>query len=168
MADDSKCTEAEVAEIRVRVIKKLKCYFTPKNITTKNDQERPITMAQQSSNATTQIASSNEGALQGEVIYSYHDGSVYMGDMKNGKKHGRGTLRTAAIIYGEMYQSSCAEDNAHLVKWHEYIGNWTDDVMHGPGRHVHVCGNGTQNVLFDGIWDNGKQIQPSGEEFFAD
>ena len=103
-----------------------------------------------------------------EDIYSYPDGSVYMGNMKNGKKHGRGTLRTAAFIYGELYAASSAEDNAHLAKWHEYIGNWVDDVMHGPGKHVMMCGNGTMNVLFDGFWDNGKQLPTSGEEFFAD
>jgi len=106
-----------------------------------------------------------------EEIYSYPDGSVYMGNMKNGKKHGRGTLRTAAFIYGELYAASSAEeaeDNAHLAKWHEYIGNWADDVMHGPGKHVMMRGDGTANVLFDGIWDNGKQLPTSGEEFFAD
>ena len=106
--------------------------------------------------------------LQGEVIYSYPDGSVYMGNMKNGKKHGLGTLRTAAFIYGAMYPASSVEDNAHLAKWHEYIGSWADDVMHGPGKHVNMSGDGTANILFDGIWDNGKQLPTPSEEFFAD
>ena len=121
------------------------------------------------------MATSNEsnnisGQLVGqrEVIYSYPDGSVYMGSMKDGKKHGLGTLRTPSFIYGEMYPSSSAGDNAHLAKWHEYIGNWVDDVMHGPGKHVNMRGDGSANVLFDGIWDNGKQLPTPREEYFAD
>ena len=93
-----------------------------------------------------------------EEIYSYDDGSVYMGEMVNNKKDGRGTLRTAAFVYGAMIASDDAEDNMHLVQWHEYIGEWVDDVMHGSGKHVMMRGNGSQNVLYDGVWDHGVQM----------
>lgn len=93
-----------------------------------------------------------------EEIYSYDDGSVYMGQMVNNKKDGRGTLRTAAIVFGEMFPASSAEDNAHLVRWYEYIGEWSEDVMHGSGRHVMMRGDGTQKVLYDGIWHRGAQM----------
>jgi hypothetical protein len=103
-----------------------------------------------------------------EYIYSYDDGSVYMGNMTNNKKHGRGTLRTAAFVYGQLYTAESAEDNSHLVKWHEYIGNWVDDVMHGPGRHVLMRGDGTSTVIYDGVWENGTHIPNPKEEYFAD
>ena len=90
-----------------------------------------------------------------EEIYSYEDGSVYMGEMVNNKKDGRGTLRTPAFIYGAMVASDDAEANMQLVRWHEYIGEWVDDVMHGRGKHVMMRGNGSQNVLYDGVWDHG-------------
>jgi len=96
--------------------------------------------------------------MRKEEIYSYDDGSVYMGEMVNNKKDGRGTLRTAAIVFGEMFPASSAEDNAHLVRWYEYIGEWADDVMHGSGKHVMMRGDGSQNVLYDGIWHRGAQM----------
>jgi hypothetical protein len=60
---------------------------------------------------------------QREHIYSYPDGTVYMGHMLNEKRHGRGTLRTPAFVYGmslNNYTSDEAAENAHLAKWHEY------------------------------------------------
>ena len=124
--------------------------------------------------AATSATSSATSATRNEVIFSYPDGSVYMGDMLNDKKHGRGTLRTAAFVYGAMHypasSADTAEDNAHLAKWHEYIGEWSDDVMHGHGKHVMMSGDGKQNVLFDGVWDNGIQKETKEQllEYFAD
>ena len=94
-----------------------------------------------------------------EHIFSYSDGSVYMGHMRDGKRHGRGTLRTAAFVYGEMaavnYTSDEAADNAHLAKWHEYAGMWQNDKMHGHGVHVRKSGDGGEILIFEGIWENG-------------
>jgi hypothetical protein len=99
--------------------------------------------------------------VNGEAIYSYEDGSVYMGMMQNGLKHGSGTLRTAAFIYGAMgpISSAEAEDNMHLVKWHEYTGEWQNDVMHGTGLHVMMHGDGSKTILFDGVWTNGIKVE---------
>ena len=94
-----------------------------------------------------------------EEIYSYEDGSVYMGEMVNNKKDGRGTLRTPAFIYGAMVASDDAEANMQLVRWHEYIGEWVDDVMHGRGKHVMMRGNGSQNVIYDGLWVHGAHLK---------
>lgn len=94
-----------------------------------------------------------------EHIFSYPDGSVYMGHMRDGvTRHGRGTLRTPAFVYGEMknYTSDEAAENAHLAKWHEYAGNWENDKLHGYGVHVRKSGDGGEILIFEGIWDNGK------------
>lgn len=93
-----------------------------------------------------------------EYIFSYPDGSVYMGHMRDGKRHGRGTLRTPAFVYGEMsarYTSDEAAENAHLAKWHEYAGMWEDDKMHGYGVNVRKSGDGGEIVIFEGNWVNG-------------
>ena len=99
-----------------------------------------------------------------EHIFSYPDGSNYMGHMLDGKRHGRGTLRTAAFVYGEMsvanYTSDEAADNAHLAKWHEYAGMWQNDKMHGHGVHVRKSGDGGEIVVFEGIWENGVPKAP--------
>jgi hypothetical protein len=94
-----------------------------------------------------------------EHIFSYTDGSVYMGHMRDGKRHGRGTLRTPAFVYGEMsasiYTSDEAAENAHLAKWHEYAGMWENDKMHGYGVNVRKSGDGSEFVIFEGNWVNG-------------
>jgi hypothetical protein len=95
-----------------------------------------------------------------EYIYSYPDGTVYMGHMLNNQRHGRGTLRTPAFVYGDgggrSYTSDEAEENAHLAKWHEYAGTWENDKLHGYGVHVQKSGNGAEIVIFEGEWNNGK------------
>lgn len=104
-----------------------------------------------------------------EHIFSYDDGSVYMGHMhiNSGLRHGRGTLRTPAFVYGEMkkYTSEEAADNAHLAKWHEYAGTWENDKLHGHGVHVQKSGDGGEILIFEGIWEHGKPTRSSNIDF---
>ena len=97
-----------------------------------------------------------------EHIFSYPDGSVYMGHMRHdGKRHGRGTLRTPAFVYGEMknYTSDEAAENAHLAKWYEYAGMWVNDKLHGHGVNVQKSGDGSEILIFEGIWEHGKPMR---------
>lgn len=109
-----------------------------------------------------------------EHIYSYADGTVYMGHMRvndpssisdgglSHLRHGRGTLRTPAFVYGmplKNYTSEEAAENAHLAKWHEYAGTWEDDKLHGYGLHVQKSGNGGEIVIFEGIWQHGTPMK---------
>lgn len=109
-----------------------------------------------------------------EHIYSYTDGTVYMGHMrendaesiKNGGlshlRHGRGTLRTPAFVYGmplKNYTSENAVENAKYAKWHEYAGTWENDKMHGYGVNVQKSGDGGEIVIFEGTWEHGKPVK---------
>jgi len=114
-----------------------------------------------------------------EHIYSYPDGTVYMGQMRMNTncgggggggggsglshvRHGRGTLRTPAFVYGMLlktYTSDEATENAHLAKWHEYTGTWENDKLHGYGVHVQKSGSGSEIVIFEGIWADGKPMK---------
>lgn len=97
-----------------------------------------------------------------EYIYSYPDGSVYMGHMCDNQRHGRGTLRTAAFVYGASdvaYTSEDAAENAHRAKWHEYAGTWKNDKLHGYGVHIQKSGNGAEIVIFEGEWNNGRPVK---------
>jgi hypothetical protein len=96
---------------------------------------------------------------QNEKVFSYENGDVYMGEMLNNLRHGRGTLRTPATVYnpdGLEYTSETAAENAHLAKWHEYIGEWSNDKLHGCGVHLWKSGNGAEMTLFHGEWINGQ------------
>lgn len=101
-----------------------------------------------------------------EYIYSYPDGSVYMGHMRNNQRHGRGTLRTPAFVYGfdgsnskPSYTSDEAEENAHLVRWHEYAGTWENDKLHGYGVHIQKSGTGAEIIIFEGEWSQGRPVK---------
>lgn len=110
-----------------------------------------------------------------EQIYSYSDGTVYMGHMRTATeeersipttlshlRHGSGTLRTPAFVYGaplKEYTSEDAVEYAHLAKWHEYIGTWENDKMHGYGVHIQKSGDGGEIVIFEGEWSHGKPIK---------
>jgi len=109
-----------------------------------------------------------------EHIFSYPDGSVYMGHMRRvdnhddnsgHKRHGRGTLRTPAFVYGQMknYTSDEAAENTHLAKWHEYSGTWENDKLNGHGVHVQKSGDGGEILIFEGIWQHGKPMRPNIE-----
>jgi len=108
-----------------------------------------------------------------EQIYSYSDGTVYMGYMRTTTaeerslttmshlRHGTGTLRTPAFVYGiplKNYTSDEAVENAQYAKWHEYAGTWENDKLHGYGVHVQKSGNGSEIVIFEGTWDKGKPV----------
>lgn len=111
-----------------------------------------------------------------EEIYSYSDGTVYMGYMRTATaeeqrsnpatlshlRHGTGTLRTPAFVYGaplKDYTSEDAVEYAHLAKWHEYIGTWENDKMHGYGVHIQKSGNGSEIIIFEGEWFQGKPMK---------
>lgn len=79
-----------------------------------------------------------------ETVFSYENGDMYTGEMLNGLRNGRGTLRT------------CAAENAGIVKWHEYIGEWVNDKMHGCGVHLWKSRNGAEITMFYGEWINGQ------------
>lgn len=105
-----------------------------------------------------------------ERIYSYPDGTVYMGHMRANAdhlglrhlRHGSGTLRTPAVVYGaplKDYTSEEAVENAQYAKWYEYAGTWANDKLHGYGVHVQKSGDGSEIVIFEGLWENGKPVK---------
>ena len=57
------------------------------------------------------------------------------------------------------YTSEDAVEYAHLAKWHEYIGMWENDKMHGYGVHVQKSGDGKEIVIFEGMWEHGKPVK---------
>jgi hypothetical protein len=122
-------------------------------------------------------SASSSASCEEERIYSYPDGTVYMGHMTRVTvencanaatttttyiRNGTGTLRTPAFVYGSStneYTVDEAVDKAHLSKWHEYIGTWKNDKLHGYGVHVQKSGDGGELLIFQGIWENGKPTQ---------
>ena len=92
-----------------------------------------------------------------EAILTYDDGSCYIGEVKDGKKNGKGILSTLAFVYTAHIRSN--PEDAHLAKWNEYEGEWVNDQMHGYGKMVRKCRNGNINIIYEGIWENGVMIE---------
>jgi len=82
----------------------------------------------------------------GDVHVSYEDGSTYMGQIKDGKRHGHGTWKGRAT---------------------EYEGQWLDDQQHGHGHQTWADGRRYdgqfKNMRFSGqgrmVWSTVKGTQ---------
>jgi hypothetical protein len=99
----------------------------------------------------------NEAHVTPEAILTYDDGSCYIGEVKDGKKNGKGILSTLAFVYTAHIRSNL--EDAHLAQWNEYEGEWVNDKMHGYGKMVRKCRNGKINIIYEGIWENGVMIE---------
>ncbi len=69
--------------------------------------------------------------------HTYSDGSKYKGEMKNGKRHGRGVFMRPDGM--------------------KYEGEWKNDKPGGQGTLISPDGNRRS-----GIWENGKLVEESG------
>ena len=64
----------------------------------------------------------------------FPDGSKYVGEVKNGKRHGQGTYTWA--------------DGG------KYVGEYKDGKQHGQGTYT-----GTDGTIKKGIWENGQLLE---------
>lgn len=99
--------------------------------------------------------------LQYKVIEDIN--SRYEGYVKNGKKHGQGTL---AFKNGDKYDGQWHADKKHgqgtyiYADGEKYAGQWENGNMHGEGTYFFKSGN-----KFTGQWQNDKK-QGRGTYFF--
>merc|ERR1711998_559320 len=83
---------------------------------------------QEIANLRQQLANANDTIESLRIqTKTYANGHVYVGQMKDGKKHGKGTYTWA--------------DGA------VYVGDWKDGKRHGKGTHTYADGN-----VYDGEW----------------
>jgi hypothetical protein len=88
--------------------------------------------------------------------FNMANGSKYLGEWKDNKKHGQGT----AILEGgiEKYTGYWKYDKKHgqgtnlYTTGDKYIGEWKDGKIHGQGTYISA--NGEKYV---GEWQDGKQ-----------
>jgi hypothetical protein len=78
------------------------------------------------------VSKRKNSILKGGEIIPYGDGSVYDGEVKDGKKNGRGKYTWAS---GSVYE-----------------GDWKDDKKNGRGKFTWASGQ-----VYDGEWKDGKK-----------
>ena len=97
------------------------------------------------------------GSTQEEGVWGgvYDNGDVYVGERKDGKKHGRGTYK---FKDGRKYEGEWKDDRKHgrgtfrYVDGGKYEGEWKDDRKHGRGTFRYMDGN-----KYEGEWKDDKK-----------
>ena len=75
--------------------------------------------------------------------YTFSNGSKYVGEFKDGKKHGQGTF---TYFYGDKYVGEYKDDKQHgqgtftFASGSKYVGNFKDGDYHGQGTYTFANG----------------------------
>ena len=96
------------------------------------------------------------GKLEGNGKYIWENGQYYIGQWKNGKKHGKGIIyyKDGTIMYEGDFINDKKEGNGKFI-WKNgkyYIGEWKNNKKNGKGKDYFSNGN----ILYEGDYINGK------------
>ena len=84
------------------------------------------------------------------------DGSFYKGYLDRfGKRTGTGVWRSPMSIFGAYNPQNIKS----MFHWTEYEGEWKNDLPNGFGVLHKCCGDGTKEIIYEGAWHNGMQLE---------
>eukprot|EP00040_Diaphanoeca_grandis_P031933 m.192312 g.192312 ORF g.192312 m.192312 type:complete len:373 (+) comp32460_c0_seq2:531-1649(+) len=89
----------------------------------------------------------------GNGAYVWPDGTRYVGDWKDNKRHGKGEI---VFSDGKSYSGDYLDgkmDGQGTYKWADgksYVGEWKNNNKHGKGKLFDIEGN----VILKGLWEN--------------
>jgi hypothetical protein len=121
------------------------------------------------------VSKRKKSMLRGGEIIRYPDGAIYDGEVKDGKKHGRGNLTR---VNGDIYMGDWKDDmwNGNGVFSEKtgsiYDGQWKDNKREGTGKQTY-----SNSDIYEGQWNDdkwngrGRVIYADGEVYegeFAD
>lgn len=95
--------------------------------------------------------------MSGRAAHMYPDGSKYIGQWRNGKRHGCGTF---VYANGGRFEGQWRDDKRegsgtlYLPDGTKYAGGWKNGEMHGKGTLYNDHGQ----VLFKGLWEYGEPV----------
>ena len=114
---------------------------------------------------------------KGKGLYVFNDGFNYLGEFKNGKRHGNGTQTLGKLKYVGGWKDGKYHGKGILNSWRDsyegefkngeyhglgtltnienlkkYIGDWKDGKKHGKGKDLLPDGK----KYYEGGWKNGK------------
>ena len=94
----------------------------------------------------------------GQGTYTWESGDEYVGEWKDGKRHGQGTQ--TQLILGSKYVGEWKDGVAHgqgtylFPSGKKYVGEWKDGNEHGQGTLTYVDGK-----ILKGEWKNGDFVK---------
>ena len=98
-------------------------------------------------------------------VYSWPDGSVYEGEVKNGLRHGTGTYKcgTCPSLYMGEWVNGMRHGKGVLYFDHGYEtyydGEWKHGIKDGYGVHKYKSGN-----VYEGQWSDNKRHGKGNEQ----
>jgi hypothetical protein len=104
-------------------------------------------------------SNSNIAADQGVETINYPDGSVYVGEVRNGQRNGQGTY---TFVNGDVYVGEFRDNQRNgqgtftFISGNVYVGEYRDGQRNGQGTYTSAWGR-VQN----GTWRNGEFVRPS-------
>jgi formylglycine-generating enzyme required for sulfatase activity len=105
----------------------------------------------------------------GQGTFTYADGSVYVGQWKDGRFHGQGTFYYADdSVYAGQWKDNMRDGGGTYTRpsGSKYVGQWKNDRFDGQGTHTYP--DGSQYV---GRWKNnmrngkGTYIRPDNSQY---
>jgi hypothetical protein len=124
--------------------------------------------------AQSQLPSCKAGATKHDCFgtYTASNGGIYVGEFKDGKRHGKGTHKYGA---GGQYEGEFRDDKRNgqgthnYLNGNKYVGEFKDDKRHGLGSFYHLADNQWKGDKFVGNYKDdlpnghGTYIRISGE-----
>jgi hypothetical protein len=102
-----------------------------------------------------------EDSVTGFGTYTYPNGEVYVGNFKNGMKHGNGCLQflDKRVYYGD-FKNDKINGYGTLIypNGDKYVGNFKDEKYNGHGTYISSNGKKVAGIFKDNIL-NGKNYQ---------
>ena len=101
-----------------------------------------------------------DGKRHGKGTLTFASGTIYVGEWRDGNFHGEGTWTG----YGVKYVGEFVDGNHHgkgTVTWangDEYVGEWRDHKQHGEGTETYADG-----TVKAGVWQNGEYFGTKAE-----
>lgn len=98
------------------------------------------------------------GKPDGHGQYTWHNGSSYVGQFKDGLKHGKGKWKKSQEPNCNQYEGEYERDKKNgqgTFKWasgNKYTGGYKDDERDGFGEMIWVDGS-----IYKGEWRKGIQ-----------
>ena len=104
------------------------------------------------------VGEGKDGKRHGQGTVTYSNGKKYVGEFKNGKKHGQGTQTWSD---GDKYvgeHKDGKKDGQGTYTWSDgskYVGEFKKGKRHGKGVSTALDGQ-RWNTLYEGEWEKGK------------
>ena len=97
--------------------------------------------------------------LNGKYEVEFDHGTIYEGDWKDNKKHGKGKLTfynngTVSLVYEGDYQNDKIHGKGKIKypNGEVYEGEWENGKIHGKGKYIYANGS-----IYEGDWKDGKR-----------